>query len=96
VACILKFTFLFADIILPVLNSSLDNPIATSSCEHSSSVHTGTGDFEFRDVLEDVSCMTSGDKFLSVNFVLCCVDFKHCYRMDLSALMCEYIPIDQY
>jgi len=56
VACIFKFTFCFADIILPVLNSSLDNPIATSSCKHDP-VHTGSGDFEFRDVLEDVSCM---------------------------------------
>ncbi|XP_065919451.1 prominin-1-A-like [Dysidea avara] len=40
------------DVILPVLNSSLDNPIATSGCQHSL-VHTGSGDFEFRDVLED-------------------------------------------
>lgn len=51
-------TFCFSyilDIILPVLNSSLDNPIATSSCQHGDSLHSGDGDFELSDVLEDVS-----------------------------------------
>jgi len=40
---------------LPVINSSLDSPIATADCI-SDQQRTGSGDFEFRDILQDVSC----------------------------------------
>ncbi|XP_065919096.1 prominin-1-like isoform X2 [Dysidea avara] len=40
------------DVILPVLNSSVDSPIATASCV-STQRRTGSGDFELKDVLED-------------------------------------------
>ncbi|XP_065919097.1 prominin-1-A-like [Dysidea avara] len=40
------------DIILPVLNSSVDSPITTSSCV-STQQRTGSGDFTLQDVLED-------------------------------------------
>jgi len=45
----------FTDVILPVLNSSVDSPIATASCA-SNQRHTGSGDFELKDIIEDVSC----------------------------------------
>ncbi|XP_065919120.1 prominin-1-A-like isoform X2 [Dysidea avara] len=40
------------DIILPVINSSVDSPIATAECL-SDQRHTGSGDFEFSDILEE-------------------------------------------
>ncbi|XP_065919098.1 prominin-1-A-like [Dysidea avara] len=40
------------DVILPILNSSVDSPIATADC-FSNQQRTGSGDFELRDILED-------------------------------------------
>ena len=50
----LFFLYIIADIILPVINSSVDSPIASAKCM-SDQRHTGSGDFEFRDIFEDVS-----------------------------------------
>ena len=59
-------SFIFTDVILPVLNSSVDSPIATASCA-STQRNTGSGDFEFKDVIEDVSCLIVN--FLQVSIV---------------------------
>ena len=48
--------FIFADVIIPAINSSMDSPIATASCA-STQQRTGSDDGEFGDVVEDVSCV---------------------------------------
>ena len=50
---ILLLNFIFADVILPVINSSVDSPIATAECT-SDQQRTGNGNFEFQSILRDV------------------------------------------
>jgi len=54
---------IFADVIIPAINSSMDSPIATASCA-STQRRIDSGDGEFGDAIEDVSYVVLQHKLM--------------------------------
>ena len=87
--------FIHVDVILPVLNSSVDSPIATASCV-STQQRTGSDDFELQDVLEDVSGSEFSVLHYYTQYAQCLVMYQEissfCF-LSQNLTACGIIPI---